>query len=147
MQLPATTSLGLMLKAADDFAAAAHEGQTDKSGRPYIEHPRAVAAMLCDITDKVVALLHDVVEDTPTTLDDLRLWFPEHVVEAVDALTKRRGETLDAYYQRVCANPRARRVKKADVQHNSNPARLARLDEPTRTRLADKYTKAAAAIA
>jgi (p)ppGpp synthase/HD superfamily hydrolase len=90
-----------------------------------------------------VAFLHDVVEDTAATLDDLRaLNFPERVVEAVDALTRREGETPDDYYVRVRANRDALAVKLMDVRDNADPRRLALLDIDTRKRLQWKYAKA-----
>ena len=68
-----------MIKMADLVAYTAHYGQTDKQGQPYINHPRTVASTLEDETEKVAALLHDVIEDTPLTADDLRPVFGTYI--------------------------------------------------------------------
>jgi hypothetical protein len=109
------------------LAIAVHEGQVDKGGRPYIEHPLAVEGLVSTPKQRVVALLHDVVEDTGVTLDDLKC-FGQQVVKAVDAITKRPGEPLNDYLIRVEANPLARAVKIADLTHNSD---LSRIPNPT----------------
>ncbi len=129
---------------ARDFAIAAHAGQVDKSGAPYATHPERVAGRLVgDDLAQAVAWLHDVVEDTTVTLDDLSAaGFPLHVVNGVDAMTRRRGEHSDDYYARVAGDPLALRVKRADIADNTDPARVALLDHPTRVRLAAKYEHA-----
>ena len=108
----------------------AHEGQLDKCGRPYYLHPLRVAMRLvhCTPEERHAALLHDVVEDTPLTLDDLRaLGYGEEVVELVDILTRRvpAGESHRQYVERIVAsrNVKALRVKLADVIDNMSPAR------------------------
>ncbi|WIB61909.1 HD domain-containing protein [Curtobacterium sp. MCLR17_007] len=130
---------------ARDVATRAHAQQVDQAGRPYIEHPAAVAARLTTQDEQVVGWLHDVVEDTDTTLAELRsMGFTVEQVMAVDAMTKRRGETLADSMARVLADPIAPRVKRADVSHNADPARLATIpDQATRTRLHDKYERTA----
>lgn len=132
-----------LLNRALAVATAAHKGQTDKAGLPYLLHPLAVAASLplADLDGRTVALLHDTVEDTSVTLVDLAAWLPPHLVEAVDALTKRKGETLAAYWARCKANPVAARVKVADMLHNSSPGRLRNLHPKDAARLAAKYKK------
>ncbi len=136
---------------AVELATRAHEGQTDKAGCPYIEHPKAVAQIVADQGHPepviIAALLHDVVEDTPYSLDDLRrLGYADEVVAAVEAVTRRPGEThLDAV-RRAAADPLGRIVKMADVIHNGDPARLALLDVPTCERLTRKYAKARAVL-
>lgn len=130
-----------LIELAEEIATKAHEGQVDKAGQPYIEHPRRVAARLPEEL-KPVAWLHDVVEDTGVTLEALAAAFPAWIVEAVDALTHRDGEPRTDYYRRVAANDAARQVKLADIADNSDPARLAQLDAGTRTRLEAKYAKA-----
>ncbi len=134
-----------MVALARDVATRAHEGQTDKVGRPYIEHPAAVASRLTTVDEQVVGWLHDVVEDTDITLAELRsMGFTEEQVLAVDAVTKRRGEPLTDSIARVMADPLAPRVKRADVSHNADPYRLARVsDEATRARLRGKYERTA----
>ena len=117
------------LERAIEIAARVHAGQTDKAGEPYILHPLRVMLSLGAEYERMAAILHDVVEDTPVTLEDLaREGFPPEVVEAVDALTKREGESrLDAA-ARAVRNPIARAVKLADLKDNMN---LSRLPDPT----------------
>ncbi|AXV10109.1 Guanosine-3',5'-bis(Diphosphate) 3'-pyrophosphohydrolase (plasmid) [Euzebya pacifica] len=133
-----------------DIATTAHNGQTDKAGRPYIGHVHRVLGHLPDdATDdhRVVAALHDVVEDTDVTLDQLRAdGLTDTQAAAVDAMTRRADEPKDDYYRRVAANPIALVVKAADIDDNADPARLAVLDPDTRDRLAAKYTRARQAL-
>ncbi|HML33847.1 HD domain-containing protein [Sporomusa sphaeroides] len=118
-----------MLNKAFELAKTAHAGQMDKGGRPYINHPIAVAAMVETEEEKTVAVLHDVVEDTPVTLDELRNHgFPESVVVAIDVLTKRLGVDYGKYIERVKQNPLALSVKIADMTHNMD---LTRIKKPT----------------
>lgn len=141
-----------MVERAMAVATLAHEQQVDKAGNPYIAHPARVAAMVADQvgTDarhRAVAWLHDVVEDTEVTLEDLRCQgFPEEVVAAVDAMTKRPGEPMETYYLRVRTDPLARSVKQADLADNRSPARLAQLDPQTQDRLLTKYTRGLALL-
>lgn len=105
--------------AAAVVATAAHAGQTRKRGEKYITHPHAVASVFTDPVLRQIAWLHDVVEDTKITLEDLRgLCFSARVVMAVDALTKREDESYDDRIKRCCMNPDAVRVKIADIAHN-----------------------------
>lgn len=142
-----------LIDRAQAIATAAHAGQTDKAGAEYITHPRRVAVRVCQYapagqteTAQAVAWLHDVVEDTPVTLQDLTGQFPPAVVAAVDALTRHEDETREDYYCRVAANELARAVKYADMDDNTDPARLQLLDEETRRRLEAKYAHGRAAI-
>ncbi len=110
---------------AHQLAIAAHSGQVDKGGSPYINHPVAVAEALETEEEQIVALLHDVVEDTPITLEELLgRGFSRSVVEAVDCLTKREGEAREAYLARIKQNPLATVVKLADLRHNSDLSRI-----------------------
>ena len=125
-----------------DLARKAHEGQVDKAGQPYVEHPLRMMQSLEGEDEKIVALLHDVVEDTLTTLDMLRsAGYQQHILEAVDCLTKRDGEAYEAFIERAAANPIARRVKIADLKDNMNPARISNLTEKDRQRM-EKYGRA-----
>lgn len=111
------------------LAARSHCGQTDKAGQPYILHALRVMMMLDTMEERVVGVLHDVVEDTPVTLDDLRReGFSENIVRAVDTLTKRRGETRLEAAVRASKDPLARQVKLADNTDNSD---LNRIPKPT----------------
>lgn len=126
--------MGLLLESesvsnALQIATAAHSGQVDKAGADYIKHPIAVAEQLETEEEQTVALLHDVVEDTAVTLEDLEsCGFSDSVLHAVDCLTHKEGEPRDAYLQRVSKNPLAVKVKLADLKHNSD---LSRISEPT----------------
>ena len=109
------------VKDAIALAAAAHRGQRYPSPErePYLFHPLRVMLSLHDPNDQIVAVLHDVVEDTCVELRDLEdAGFPAEVVAALDALTHRADETYDEYIERVAANDMARRVKLADLQDN-----------------------------
>jgi hypothetical protein len=129
---------------AEQLATRWHAGQTDKLGEPYIGHPRRVAARLTTPDEKIVALLHDVLEDTEATRDDLHAaGFGAAIVEAVDALTRRPDETEHDYLTRVCSSPLAVTVKWADIADNRDPQRIARLPDPAmRHRLTQKYDRA-----
>lgn len=119
------------------LAVQAHHGQRDKAGLPYILHPLRVMLGVQGETARMAAVLHDVVEDTPHTLDDLRrLGYPEAVVRAVDALTRRDGEAYGAFVERAAADPVARLVKLADLEDNMDIRRLPVFGEPERRRLA-----------
>jgi (p)ppGpp synthase/HD superfamily hydrolase len=132
------------LEAAIALAHAAHAGQVDKLGRDYIQHPLGVMDLVSTVLEKTVAVLHDVVEDSAVTLDDLRSQgFDETVVRAVDALTKRAGEPLAESMARVAADPLATIVKHADLTHNADPVRQAALPAEMRERLMTKYEESA----
>ncbi|MDX5569156.1 HD domain-containing protein [Streptomyces sp. ID05-04B] len=136
----------LTLSEVEALARAAHEGQTDKAGRPYAEHLRAVAEGVRerggDDEQIAAAWLHDAVEDDALT----EAWLAaaalsDRTKAVVLAVTKRAGETPEAYATRVLATPGALLVKEADLAHNADPARLAVLDAPTRARLTEKYAR------
>ena len=124
------------------LAIELHKGQKDKSGEPYILHVERVAENFPkDSLEYLVALLHDTVEDTEITIDDLRyLGLPESVLEAVDAITHRTHEPLVEYYARIKCNPLATKVKLADVRDNAD--RLQKLPKETQVRLTRKYRRA-----
>ncbi|MER5714748.1 HD domain-containing protein [Streptomyces sp. NPDC002132] len=134
----------LTLTEVEALARAAHEGQTDKAGRPYAEHLQAVAEGVRDRggdADQIAAAwLHDAVEDDALSESWLReAALSDRTKAVVLAVTKRAGETPEAYAERVLATPGALLVKEADLAHNADPARLAVLDAPTRSRLTGKY--------
>jgi (p)ppGpp synthase/HD superfamily hydrolase len=125
------------------LATAAHDGQVDKSGRPYIGHPLRVMASVTGEHAQMAAVLHDVIEDTPVTASDLLAHgCPAVVVDAVVALSHLPGEPQEDYLRRVSADPLALTVKRADIADNLSPARLARLDAETQERLKIKYARA-----
>jgi (p)ppGpp synthase/HD superfamily hydrolase len=124
------------------LARTAHDGQVDKAGRPYISHPLRVMERVSGEHERMAAALHDVLEDTAVTAEDLRAaGCPEPVVAAVIALTKRPGEPLAESMARAAADPIARVIKQADIADNSDPARLAMLDDATVGRLRRKYAE------
>lgn len=134
-----------MTKQAMKLCFAAHKEQTDKSGLPYVFHPFHLAEQMPDEESTVVALLHDVMEDTPYTREDLaRLGFPQPVLEALQLLTHDPSVTYLDYVAKLKSNPIARRVKLADLRHNSDLTRLDHVDDKARQRV--KRYKAAIEI-
>jgi (p)ppGpp synthase/HD superfamily hydrolase len=126
------------------LATNAHRCQKDRNDEPYIMHPLRVAAQLWGYDERMVAVLHDVVEDTDVTLDDLRsAGYPGHIVAAVDALSKRKDidEPYSQYIQRVGQNPLATKVKIADLCDNANLDRLPKVEAFDLKRL-DRYNRA-----
>lgn len=126
-------------KRALEVAMRAHKDQTDPAGFPYILHPILVAEKQTEEMAAVAALLHDVVEDSDFDVRDLyEFGFPEKVVEAVKALTHKKGEPYDQYIERVKRNQIATAVKLADLEQNMDQARLAMCAEERRARLEKK---------
>jgi len=124
------------------IARKAHEGQLDKAGVDYIEHPIYVASRVDTEEEKAVALLHDVIEDSPVSAEELlQAGLPETVVTAVQVLTKKKEQDYQTYLETVKKNPLARVVKLADLKHNSDLSRLSSITEKDRERL-KKYKKA-----
>ena len=129
---------------AEMIATHAHRGVLDKVGVPYIEHPRWIVTMIGDQFPNLqaAAWLHDVVEDTKYTLDDLRtLGVLEEIVQDVDALTKRPGETRKDTIRRVKTRPGALHIKKFDNAHNSSTYRVQLLPKDKQARLVAKYER------
>jgi (p)ppGpp synthase/HD superfamily hydrolase len=124
------------------LAAQAHRGQQDKAGRPYILHPLAVMLKMQTDEARIAAVLHDVIEDSPTTLDDLRrLGYSERVLTALDHVTRRDGEDYDAFVRRSGEDALARAVKLGDLENNMDTTRLGEITERDRERLA-RYERA-----
>ena len=135
------------LHAALAIAREAHAGAVDKAGRPYIEHIERVVARLGGEEERIVAALHDVVEDTDLGPEELRAaGLPERMLEAVLALTRRDGESYEDFVARAATDPLARAVKRADVLDNSDEKRLRELPRDQRDRLRSKYSGALAAL-
>ena len=125
------------LEDAIALAVEAHRGQRDKAGQSYILHPLRVMMRLETDEERTVAILHDVVEDTPWTLERLRAaGYPEAVLSALDALTRRDGETYEAFIERLRPDALARRVKLADLEDNMDVRRLASVTPKDTERLA-----------
>jgi GTP diphosphokinase / guanosine-3',5'-bis(diphosphate) 3'-diphosphatase len=124
------------IEKAIEIATRAHAGQVDKAGALYVFHPFRLMIAMSGQYERMAAVLHDVVEDTAVTLNDLRAaGFPPEVIDAVDVLTKREGESrLDAE-MRASRNPVARVVKMADVEDNMDMRRIADPTEKDYARL------------
>jgi (p)ppGpp synthase/HD superfamily hydrolase len=113
------------VKEAYEFAKKAHEGQFDRGGTPYIEHPIKIASMVETTGRKTAALLHDVCEDCGVTIEELKdMGFSSGVTEAVKALSRLKGEPDEKYLERVMTNNIAVIVKIADLTHNSDLSRI-----------------------
>ncbi|HEX8224861.1 MAG TPA: HD domain-containing protein [Allosphingosinicella sp.] len=136
----------MRLEAAIAFASECHTGQTDKGGHPYILHPLRVMLKLDDEERRIAALLHDTVEDCGVPLSVIRERFGDPVAEAVDALTKRPGETYEQFIERCGLNDIARAVKLADISDNSDLSRLKQVTTADLARI-EKYRAAAARLA
>jgi (p)ppGpp synthase/HD superfamily hydrolase len=110
-------------------ALEAHSGQKEENGRPYLLHPLRLMLRMDTEQEMAAAVLHDVVEDTDITLEDLRAeGFPEEVLAAVALLTHdKRKVPYRKYVERIAANPVARKVKLADLEDNLNVLRLRKL--------------------
>ena len=126
-------------KKAMKLCYEAHKDQVDKSGLPYVFHPAHVAEQMTDEATTIVALLHDVVEDTDYTLEDLAAeGFGKDILEAVALMTHEDDVPYLDYVAKLKDNPIARAVKLADLAHNSDLSRIGEVDEETRERL-EKY--------
>jgi len=147
-----TTTKKPGIEEAIALALRVHAGQADKRGKPYVLHVLAVALAFSEAEEtlQIVGALHDAVEDSDLTLDDLATaGYPEEVVAGVDAVTRRAGESYNAYLDRAASNPLGLKVKVADAEHNLRRCRLAAGDvmlpaakrEEFR-RMAEKYNKA-----
>ena len=130
------------LEDAIALAIEAHRGQKEKAGQPYILHVLRVMFRLETEQEQVAGVLHDLVEDTSYTLDDLRrLGYPDPVVTAVDCLTRREDESYEEFVERAGAHPIARRVKLADLEDNMDIRRLPEVTERDLERL-NRYIRA-----
>lgn len=130
-----------LLMTALNVAVEAHKEQFDKAGMPYVLHPIRVSEALKYPEEKAVALLHDVVEDTDVLLGRINYIFGDTISEAVDAITKRKGEPYRDYLDRVAYNSIAKAVKIADMADNSKPERIRCLSIQKQLRLLAKYTR------
>lgn len=116
------------------LAARLHAGQVDKSDQPYILHPLRVMLAQTDPTAQVVAVLHDVIEDSELSLAELARDFSTEIVSAVDALSRREGEDYSTYLDRAFDNRLARLVKRADLNDNLSRAYHSGLIKPEKIR-------------
>lgn len=137
-----------LVERAKDLAQRAHAGQTDKAGRPYIEHVARVAAAVSDDPEaEAVAWLHDVIEDCDDEFRrEILSCFPERIYRSCCTLDRNRSSCNAEYYAVVRTNEIALRVKLADIADNSSDERLSLLDGATAARLRRKYTNALRAL-
>jgi (p)ppGpp synthase/HD superfamily hydrolase len=119
------------------IATQAHQGQKDRYGANYILHPLRVMFKVYSEEEKIVAILHDVIEKTDWTLEELReQGFSEGVVEAVNLLTRRDDQDYMNYIEKLKGNYIARKVKLADIEDNMNPQRMDQLSDKNFEKLA-----------
>ena len=131
-----------LLEKAVALAVKAHAGQRDKSGEPYICLPLRMMLQCQNFEEKLVSVLHDVVEDSDYTIKELRKeGYPEEVLIAVEHLSRRNDESYDEFIERAISNSLARKVKIKDLEDNMNLLRYAEIDEKTAEKLA-KYHRA-----
>lgn len=121
------------------IAAQAHDGQTDKVGEAYILHPLRMMSRCRTDAQRIVALLHDVVEDSPVTLEDLTgEGFPPEITAGVDGMTRRQDESYEEFIGRAAQNPLSASIKRLDLEDNLNTLRLTELTDQDLARL-QKY--------
>lgn len=129
------------IELAKSICLKAHEGQVDKGGNEYYHHPFTVAKMCESEAEKIVAYLHDVVEDSRYTLEDIKeLGFDQSIIEALSLMTHDTSLDYDSYIKRLSKNPIARHVKLNDLKHNSDLSRLKSISDKDIQRVA-KYKK------
>ncbi|MBR4943199.1 MAG: GTP pyrophosphokinase [Clostridia bacterium] len=132
-------------KKAMKLCFEAHKEQTDKTGMPYVFHPFHLAEQMQTEEETVCALLHDIIEDTPYTLEDLRgMGFAERVLDALALLTHAKDVPYMEYVEAIAKNPIAKQVKMADLRHNSDRGRMA--GEPIDERMLARWEKYALAL-
>lgn len=125
-----------------EIATRAHCGQKDKAGKDYIGHPKRVADKCDNADERIVALLHDTMEDSDVTPEYLaENGFPENIIEAILSVTRKKGESYDDFVRRAAQNPIGRRVKLLDLEDNLDILRLEELSEKDLDRL-NKYMRA-----
>ena len=132
-----------MLERAIEIAVEAHKGQVDKGGSPYILHPLRVMMSVHGESEKIVGVLHDVVEDSDWTFEDLLAdGFSAEVIEALKSVTKNSdNEDYDSFIQRAMQNPIGRKVKIADIRDNLDVTRISNITDKDVKRI-NKYKKA-----
>lgn len=131
-----------MIAAARLIAKLAHKGQKDKAGIDYFTHPEAVAAMLETPEEKVVGYLHDTVEDTDVTVEEIRTVFGDEIADAVALMTHADGVPYMDYVKEIGKNPLARKVKLADLTHNMDISRIPNPTKKDYDRIEKKYMPA-----
>ena len=134
------------LEDAIQLALEAHRGRKDRYGQPYILHVLRVMHQMPDDDTRLVALMHDVIEDSAYTLSDLRhAGYPPRVIAGVDAMTRREDESYEEYIERLVLDPLARRVKAADLEDNMDLRRVVEFAEEDYERM-KRYRRAWARV-
>ena len=131
------------------IAYNAHHGQLDDSGVPYIFHPFHLAEQMQDEYTTCIALLHDVVEDTSITFEDLEKEFPKEVVDALRLLSHDKNTDYFEYVKEIKKNPLAKAVKLADLEHNTDQTRITgcgEISEEKKQFWREKYARAKAIL-
>ncbi|WP_010249275.1 HD domain-containing protein [Acetivibrio cellulolyticus] len=130
----------ISIEIALKFAMDKHKGQVDKSGAPYIEHVMRVAEKVKRDEEKIVALLHDVVEDTSTSLEEIEsLGVSDEIIKAIDLLTHKKDSNYYDYIRNISKNNLAKVVKLADLEDNTDVRRMEKLPNDLKQRLLKKY--------
>ncbi len=130
-----------LTRLASKIAYRAHDGQTDKAGVPYIFHPIHIAEQMDSEESCIVALLHDVIEDSNITLETLSKYFNDNIIEALRVLTKEEIDDYTMYIKRVKTNKLATKIKLKDLEHNMDLTRLDEITDEDKNR-AKKYMDA-----
>lgn len=124
------------------IASKAHAGQVDKAGQPYILHPLRLMLKFQHELERIIAVLHDVVEDSDVSLDDLKkIGFTQPVIEAIDCLSRRADESYEDFIVRISSNALARKIKIEDLKDNLDLTRINALSDKDLARI-EKYHKA-----
>lgn len=132
----------LHVQQAIEIAVKYHSNQVDKSGDLYVLHPFRVMNCMENAEERIVAVLHDILEDTIITEEYLLSIFPSEIVDGIKAMTKQDSETYTDFILRVKHHPIARKVKMADIKDNISFTRIVKLPEEHRARLINKYSNA-----
>ncbi len=128
-----------VLEKALSIALEAHEGQVDKAGKPYILHPLRLMMSLEDEVEMIAALLHDVIEDSDVTNEDLKkAGIPDEAIEIIGYLTKQKNESYEDFIKRISTHKTASKVKLKDIEDNMNISRLETLGQKDLERI-EKY--------
>lgn len=131
-----------LIEKAIQLAVHAHVTQKDKAGAPYILHPLRLMMKMDTENEQITAVLHDIVEDTPYSIDILKKsGFPDECLKAIDCLSRKENESYEEFIERVKDNPLAKKVKMADLEDNMDMSRINDITEKDKKRLA-KYQKA-----
>ena len=135
-----------LLNKAIELAKTHHAGAYDKGGRPYVEHPLRLMEKMDTYAERIVAVMHDLVEDTDISIGDLRKeGFSEEVLYALECVTNRENEDYESFIERIAQSPLATKVKLADLEDNMDLSRIPNPTEKDFKRI-EKYKRAQARL-